>query len=239
MDESLSRYIKAVHPQKFRVLGVDLLDFSLGHHTLLAALENAFVSVGRKPELKDLIQATFVCSRPYSVGVVEVHSKAFTIFTASIHRRLALRRWLVRLRLLPLASTDVDEMCGVFSRYVLVNSILPEIVPQCGEPTKDSEEEIPKWKLGTPLLQWVKITLMADLNHTPHEAYEKRWGEALHDAIGWRDMHGMLRVASEEDRELHEEHLEILSQRSEEIDALIKQVTERIQRKGDLDGSNL
>jgi len=60
-------FYEAARPQRFRILGVQLRDFSFGHEILLRSTENAFLS-DKKPAFDDLAIAVAICGQPYESG---------------------------------------------------------------------------------------------------------------------------------------------------------------------------
>jgi hypothetical protein len=82
-------YAKDHFPDRWRIFGIRLLPFAVGHKLILQAIESPLVTLERKPEIGDLVAALWVCSRPYSearAGIVQRLPIMWRWHTATITR---------------------------------------------------------------------------------------------------------------------------------------------------------
>jgi len=208
-------FLAAAFPEPFRILGCDLLPFSVGHHMLLAQLGNRFVATEEQPGAIDVFQLLFVCSRPYARAAAGVRGRPFRRFLQCIEARLLIRKVLVWLGLLNVQSVEPRAFVDAISAYLLAHSKGPELAPDIGQTKREP---------GTPFIQFVSITLLSRLNHTFTEAMAKPWGHALHDVFAFWELEGRIRLVSQEDRDTWEEHQQFMVEMSDKIAELEKSV---------------
>lgn len=201
-------FLAAAFPEPFRMLGCELRPFAVGHRMLLARLGNRLVTGSERPGVFDLLQALFVCTRDWNSANRKVRTRAFNRWLWRIRLRLWLRRLLVRLGILPIASASVDAFISAFADYLRAHSIGPEMAPTSEEGAREP---------GTPAVQFIVVSLVAYLNHTPDEAMNEIWGRALHDVFAYWELEGRAHLVSEEEREAHQEHLQLLKELNDKL----------------------
>jgi hypothetical protein len=143
-------YLKAAHPEPYRILGKQLKPFCLGHEILFQRFGNKFsVESQEEPTLVDLLTGVFICSQPYTHGV--------TLDNFSIPIRVRLFSKLVGYSYLKKAAEQ-------FARYIADHTEIPHF-----DLDARADDEVTE-SLGTPTLQAVKISLMANLGLSEMEA---------------------------------------------------------------------
>ena len=209
-------FLDAVDPPAFRLLGVALRPFSLGHLILLSHLGNRFVVGDGAPNLLDLIQGAFVCSRPFAQAQAAVRGPVFRKWLRRCLVHLWGRQCLVRIGFLPLYSVSVPRMVQTFSDYVAAHCHGPEVAP-------NDARHMDRPQPGTPFLQFVRVTLMARLNYSRTEVMDVPWCEALHDVFAYWELDGRTHLVSDRDRDLWEAHKAALEKLSGQLDEIERQ----------------
>lgn len=172
MGTTAQRYVSALFPDIFRVLGKPLQAYTLGHAMLLQRLDNPIVVGGRNPALGDLAQFIAICRRSYP--------SALRMVSADWRARLAL--W--RARPHPVYAGKAFYQIG---KYLRASSSMPK--------RWENEDGAP---IGTPFLQQVKLTLMMNLGKSELQALCTPFALAMWDACGCWEMEGRIRLADED-----------------------------------------
>lgn len=167
------QYAKALHPDTYYVLGRRLRDYTLGHALLLERLGSPFVVPrNERPGRGDVKLFVAVCSRPYAKAVRLVAS-------GKIVRKL---RW-VRC-----STYRVIEGSLQIADYIAKSSHMPA--------RWQNDEKGPE--MGTPPLQFVKLTLIAKLHKSEEEALNMHLALAFWDCLGAWEMLGKTRLVDPE-----------------------------------------
>jgi hypothetical protein len=145
-------YLKAAHPEPYTILGKKLKPFCLGHEILFQRFGNKFsVECSEDPSLVDLLTGVFICSQPYT------HAVSLDNFAIPIRVRLFGKL---------MGYAYLKKAAESFARYIADHTEIPHFdVDERGGGDEDVEEH-----LGTPSLQAVKISLMANLGLSEMEA---------------------------------------------------------------------
>lgn len=177
-------------PEPHRLLGVDLLPFSLGHLILLRRLESAFVT-GGTPQMDDLVSAVFICSQTYSeaaevLNTGEVDYLEPRLFFGNRVVRLplaeAMRRWQQIA-----GEFDFNDRMEAFRIYMKAGSKHPLVSSVHGF----KEDTMPS---NCPFVQVVKATLMSRMNFHESELLDRSWSLCLWDYFTLRMLDGDLRI---------------------------------------------
>lgn len=175
------KYSTALYPDKFRVLGRTMEDYTVGHALLLERLQSPFVTGGRTPGRGDVKLFLAVCRRPYPRALELVRTG-----------RLA---W--RLRLIPCGWERVPQAVVEILRYLAGSIHMPH--------RWEKEGEKPA---GTPPLQQVKLTHMSKLGKSPMQALCTPIAEAYWDFFGTWEMEGKMQLSDPDDLEAAREVIE-------------------------------
>ncbi len=182
-------YLRAVFPERFRLLGKPLKSFSVGHLLLLRWLDNAYVIPDRKPAPGDLIQGVFICSRTYSQAIRSLHSPFL---------QLRLRLWGISCG----RRWDIIEKMRVFRRYIEDGSQPPDLHES------DSETRLP----GAPFIQRIVIRLKSHFRMTDGEVMEYSWQLALHDYFASYEMENRVKIVNADEAAIPDEHQRLWEQ---------------------------
>lgn len=150
-------FFRALRPEPVRVLGVDLLPFSLGHAAHL-------IRFGCYPitDPADLLLALVICSTRFEDLPGVIGGRWF---------RLRMRiwgwthGWIIRRRF--------TQKMQLFNSYITAGSVGPEIF----ERDDDGEARLP----GAPWLAHLKTVLQSELGYSRSDALNAPYGEALWD----------------------------------------------------------
>lgn len=177
-------------PEPHRLLGIDLLPFSLGHLILLHRLESAFVRNGT-PTLDDLISSIFICAQTYQEGAEVLNTGSVDYvrprrFIGTKRERLplaeAMRRW--------------QQEAGDFDFLGKIEAFRDYMRAGCQHPLVAS---VNGWREDTmpsncPFVQAVKVTLMSRVNFRESELLDRSWSLCLWDFFTLRMLDGDLRI---------------------------------------------
>jgi hypothetical protein len=164
-------YLKAAHPEPFRILGKDLKPFCMGHELLLQRFGNRFsIESGEQPTVEDLAQAAYICSHPYSRGF---NLDGFNIaFRARVWRRVFGQKYLLNALIL-------------FQQYIEAHTQIPEY---------EFDDKAKERETGTPLIQAVKICLMKHTKRSEDEVLNLPFALAFWDYLSFAESQENIRI---------------------------------------------
>lgn len=185
-------YATAALPEPFRILGLRLRPFSLGHYLLLQRFGCACLNEpepGAPPAViprADLILGVLICSMRHQEFLQFIEQKNFT---------REVRRWGQRAGLF-----ELQPKSDLFRQYLAASLTEPDYIPlRPGDDTGD-------WA------QSLKLTLVTRLNHSEAEALDMPLSQALADYFKLAENEGLLRLLTPEDRAMAEANSAALAQ---------------------------
>lgn len=167
-----ARYLTAVWPEPFTILGKRLLPLSIGRLLLLQRYE---CYPPKSPS--GLILAVIICSRPCD-----------QVEAAITDRWLRVKSWLWRLRL---GKIDWEARLQLFSDYVIAHSRRPSLYESRGH------DVLP----GAPWLQHLQVCLRARVGWTKQEVAEACYSQALWDYYTQWEVEQRVLIQPEEAKE--------------------------------------
>jgi hypothetical protein len=188
-------YAHAVLPDPYRILGLKLRPFSLGHYLLLQRfgcelLQSPEVLATQArtaaDERADLILGVLICSMRHAEFLAFVEQKDFL---REVHR------WGRRVGVF-----DVAEKTALFRGYLYSSLREPDYLPL--QPGDDSGD----WA------QNLKLTLTTRMHYTEAEALELPLSQALADYYKLAESEGLVRLISPEERRAGEANAAALAE---------------------------
>lgn len=190
-------YLKAAHPEPFRILGRDLRPFCIGHELLLQRFENKFsLESTEQPNEQDLLIAVYICSQPYARG--------FSLDNFTISKRA----WLFSRVFGPKYLTAAIIR---FHQYIEAHTEIPDFYH-----TGDPQERT----VGAPTIQAVKIARMANSTMTEDEVLNMPFSLAFWDHLTWLEGQGHIQIIDEAEKARQKERHEYAASMEEKILAL-------------------
>ncbi len=179
-------YLKAAHPEPFTVLGKKLKPFCIGHEILLQRFGNRFSIENNNsknpPCVEDLLTGVFVCAQPYRK---DASLDEFSIpFRARILSKFFGLNYLGRAFVL-------------FSSYIASHSDIPDFYSKSDEATET--------ETGTPTIQAVKVSLMANLGLSEDDALNMPLSLAFWNHLSWAESQGGIQIIDEAERKRQEQ----------------------------------
>lgn len=193
-------YHDAAIPEPFRVLGLSLKPFTLGHQLLLERFESSFaLGSTKEPTYEDLILSVFLCSFTWERAVKVLSSRFLKL-------RLKLWGWFC-------GSFDVAEAMDFFARYLGAHSKQPDYwVEQKSGPSNS----------GVPFIQFLKVKLEQDLGYTEAEALGTPYQIAIWNYLTFLESKGVIKFVSQADLDL------IALAKSAEMEAKMQAIAEKM-----------
>lgn len=171
-------YLAALLPDTYRVLGISLQPFSLGHAFLLERLQSPFLIGGREPLPGDLRRDITICTLSYPKAVKWVNARR--------------AKWTMQLRWL--TSERFQKGCWQFLDYLQKFHTHPQCWSHAGEGRQ----------LGTPFLQAVKITGMMHLGLSELESLCRPLSLAVWDYTAVWELKDKLQMINETEKQAME-----------------------------------
>lgn len=175
-------YRRAFEPERFRILGRDLLPLTLGHYGMLDAMECSKIDTASAVGL-----ACLICSMP--------HTEVAAYMASPL---LPLRLWIWSKRVGP---WDAEEKAHAFADYVRYHTELPKTVRL---QAVESGPENP-----IPIHQQLRVSLVSSLGYSPETVDETPFLKALWDITTLRVMQGRCVMLDKTDEDLEREASEI------------------------------
>lgn len=190
-------YLKAAHPEPFTILGKRLLPFCLGYEILFQRFGNKFsVECDKKPELIDLFTGVFICSRPY-------------------HKNSSLNGFSIPWRAKWLGAAYLEKAKAMFHQYVAAHTELPDFY------TKGDDNHEP---IGSPTVQVVKVSLMANLHLSEMDALNKPFSLAFWDHLRFMESQGGIQIIDEAEKEKIKKEVEYVNKMEGKLNELAKRL---------------
>ena len=169
-------YANAFVPEPFRILGLRLKPFSLGHYLLLRRFNCAFVQdEPGSATVDDLVLGVLICSLSQSAFLQFIEQKDFLKQMAAWGKKFG--------------SVDFKEKADLFQQYLRQGLSEPDYITLRGT---DSP--------GGDWAQSLKLTLTSKLGHTEAEAMDMPLSQALADYYKLAENEGVIRLITPEER---------------------------------------
>ena len=183
-------------PTRFRVLGLRLVTFTVGHARLLDRIELDEINDGAS-----CLLAAKLCSMPADEAERWISS-----------RFLGLRMiWLAFGRGRLMRSPDeVNKAVRVFAEYLDESTRIP---------VYESKGEGEGRKLGTPFAQHLRAVLLSKLGYSPDEVDRTPYLQAMWDYVGHMEAEGLISV----DEGLRDDHEAALFAQADALLAKVKE----------------
>jgi hypothetical protein len=189
-------FLQAAHPEPFTILATRLEPFSLGHEILFQRFGNKFsVESAEAPGIKDALTGVFICSQPYRRDV------SLDGFRVPLRARIWSK---VRARYL-------EEVLAMFHAYIAAHSEVPDFYTK----RDDSGEPV-----GTPTVQAVKISLMANLGMTEDKALNTPFSLAFWNHLSWLEGQGVIQIVDDAEKKRQAERAALAAAMEEKVMAL-------------------
>lgn len=167
-------YYLACVPEPYRILGLRLRPFSLGHYLLLQKFNCAYVQDEVEPRHADLTLGCLVCSMRFAEFIEFIEQKNF------LHQ---VKKWGKRIGVYRFA-----EKSAMFTAYLQASLREPDYI--CTQPTDGAEGD---WTHN------LKTTLVTRLGYTDTEALDMPLTKALSEYYKLAESEGILRLLTPED----------------------------------------
>lgn len=172
-------FIEAAEPRPHRVLGLELLPFTIGHFLLLQRHGSVFVAQGGGHiGIDDLLLAALICSQTYEEAKGALRSRWLPLFT---------KFWGWRSR-----KANIFAEVAAMKDYMAALENTPDIVVDL---TADGQAR--GGSSGTPWINKLKVFLMADLHVSHAEAMDYPIVEAQWDFWTLQALRGNDQMVSE------------------------------------------
>jgi hypothetical protein len=171
-------YLQAAVPEPFKIFGKKLKPFCLGHEILFQRFGVGF-SIEKPLPLRefDLLAGFHICSREYSPD--------YSLEDFSIPIR-------ARVGSLIYGSKYIETMEGMFALYVASHARIPDFY---------SLREGRGAKSGSPTVQTVKVSLMANLGISEAEALNMPFSLAFWNHLTWGESQRAIQIIDDAERE--------------------------------------
>jgi hypothetical protein len=171
-------YLKAAHPEPFRILGKDLKPFCMGHELLLQRFKNRFsIESEDQPDESDLIIAVYICSHQYEPGFsldnFRIWPRAW-VYGKTLGQRFMLSAMLR------------------FHQYIEAHTEIPEYYIQ-GDPEERT--------VGAPTIQAVKVARLKNSSATELDILNEPFSKVFWDHLTWLEGQGQIQIVDEAEKE--------------------------------------
>jgi len=170
------KFLNAIAPEPYTVLGLRLKPFSLGHAILLQRH-------GCDPvrDYESLITGVTICAHTWD----EFHTLADDKWLP----------WRMRIWAWRVGNFNIVAKIKMFNEYVADAMESPEVFESNDKPSN---------RLGAPFFSVLKTTLCAKLGYTRDEALNLPFGEALFDYFSFWEIEGGCELVGDHDLEMRE-----------------------------------
>ncbi len=168
-----AEYLRALYPDRYRVAGVWLKPYSLGHVFLLDRIGSPFVEFEREAKLGDLRVALALCKRDYKDALRWLRRGA--------------GRWSMPLRWC--SQRNFLEGVAQFADYITKSFTHPDSWTGEGR------------RMGAPFFQSVKLTLMMHLGMSEAQAMACPLSLAMWDYMACWELKDRMQLVSGTDRQ--------------------------------------
>ena len=187
-------YLQAAIPEPYRILGIRLRSFSIGHLFLLHRHGCNFITAAKPPWIDDLILGILVCGLSYEEGVSIFNDQSATDTQIAKWRKTCLVR---RFFGIPFGMVRVDwvEKANLFRQYLDDAMKIPKAFVE--EKTGNS--------MGAPMWQTIRVSLLSQTSLTNSEILNMPLALAFWDYLTLGELKAQARIFNEpEHKELTE-----------------------------------
>lgn len=177
-------YLSAVNPPKYRILGIELRPYSIGHKHILAQADSPFESHEAADEA-DLMLAVAICSLSYRDGLAFIADHATPKRVKRWFDRLQPKTWFGN------PQVKIMDRLGLFLEYLTVHSKSPAWTLSKGGGKSIDESE-------TPFIADVRVSLMRHLHIPEAELMDRCWSLCLWDYTILKEQQDYLRIRDPE-----------------------------------------
>lgn len=198
-------FLRALHPAPYRILGIELRPFSLGHSLLLHDIGSPFVAEElREFTVHDLFIALSICALPYEKGKAlgedaKGWKKKCDEWVAKNIRHncggLWSRLWRIA-RGKPLPDWDIANDVRAFFRYLSEGNARPDYK---AEPGNDMAFLYSPWQLR------MMVKLRREFGMTRSEILDMPLAEAWWMYLGAVEADGSIQICTEDEKEFVDE----------------------------------
>lgn len=182
-------YFQAAIPEPFRILGLRLRPFSLGHYLLLRRFDNAFVSETSTTATREaVIFAVLVCSMKY---------EEFLEFIEKPNFLKDVQKWGKKVGIF-----DLKQKAALLQDYISRGSEEPKFVDTSENTGAPSTAH---WSQG------LIIALTSQCGYARTEVLNMSLSQALADWMRYAEAQGMVSIVSDEQIEQGKKNAEILA----------------------------
>lgn len=181
-------YASAAVPDPYRVLGLRLRPFSLGHYLLLQRFGCSFIQEeAGEASLEDLILGVLICSMTHREFLQFIEQKNFLKQVGDWGKKFGL--------------SDYKPKAELFLEYLKQGLHEPDYIS-----LKPTDGDRSDWA------QNLKITLMTRLNYNEEQALNLPLSQALSDYYKLAESEGHIRLLTPEDIESAESNSKLLAE---------------------------
>ena len=172
-------YARAAVPRPYRVLGLTLRPYCLGHALLLELLNSPFTRDDQQPGFNDLVLAVLICANTYETASELIRSTSMPL-------GVRLWRWQVRCRL---SQAGMLDRIRLVAEYIKEGSKAPRVWAN------------PELRHGSsaPRLAILKLNLLIHLRKGESEAFNTPLGLALWESAAFWESQGALELLTQTD----------------------------------------
>jgi hypothetical protein len=172
----------AVVPEPFRILGLNLRPFSLGHYYLMRRFNVAFASDNEATVTHgDLVLGVLICSMTHA---------EFNALLAAGEIEKQVLKWARKVK-----SWEYADKLELFKGY------LKQAMPEIPYWQNDGESEEGS---GAHWSYWLRSVAISKLGYTPDSILDAPLAQVIFDYFKWAESEGALTIMSEEDLKLVE-----------------------------------
>ena len=188
MNSNLNTYINAILPEPYRILGVTLRPFSIGHMYLLKKYDCALGDddVNRMGDISDLILAIVICSR------------SFKDFNEFINNEKEFAIWMKKWSKVIRGIIKIDKSFNIFSSTVKFKQYMKEgiVIPRYWENNNNDGDEA---RSGVHWSQNLLFVLQKELGYSQEDALDLPLSKAFQDYYKFAEANGMLTLMSDDE----------------------------------------
>ena len=164
----------------FRVLGLKMQPYTLGHDWLLYTLDSGFCrETNKPPTYDDLLISVWICAQKDHVAAIQRLAKPIT------------RIW-ITLWSLYCGKFDVGEAFATFHEYIKAQT--PDVEYWI------ESQGTKKPQSGTPFFQVLKVSMMRDMGMSEAEAWSTRYADAHLNFLTLLENMGKIRLISDHEK---------------------------------------
>lgn len=176
-------FLDAHLPEPFRILGLTLKPFSLGHITILKRIESPYIT-GEASEFlpADLTAAVLICAHDWEGGKALLNQRNLAFEVFKWMRRLNRPHSLWKRLFGPREKIDWPEKAKLFQRYLEQGLDTPEY-------SYDAERSR---GVNAPVEHQVRVALMAGMHLSEDEVMNRPWRLSMSDFLLLRALDGQI-----------------------------------------------